>query len=381
MIVGVRDSIKLIGISIIGFCAVLVCTMFLNFHIDIVQAKHLVEAYAMTFYEAQVLTAKLVVIISGCSMGVAAVVMLLFYIKNYIDIHKKEIGILKALGYSNAKIALHFWSFGFSVLIGAVLGFGIAYAIMPTFYQAQCEDPLMPNISVGFHGELIAYTVIIPTAVFSLISILYAYVKLRQPVMGLIKDSLQASAKPKRNEEKEGKDIPFLSGLRRSVLKSKKTLVFFVAFASFCFSAMVQMSIAMNEYSSPMLVAIMMSIGLLLAFLSMFLAITSAVNGNSKTIAMMRVFGYSQRECCNAVLGGYRPFAYIGFILGTAYQYGLLKIMVGVVFKDFGVPEYKFDYVVMLITLAVFVVLYEGMMLLYAQRINRIPVKQIMSDC
>ena len=32
MVIGVKDAAKLIGISIISFCAVLVCTMFLNFN-------------------------------------------------------------------------------------------------------------------------------------------------------------------------------------------------------------------------------------------------------------------------------------------------------------------------------------------------------------
>ena len=35
---------------------------------------------------------------------------------------------------------------------------------------------------------------------------------------------------------------------------------------------------------------------------SMFIATTSVINANSKTITMMKVFGYSSRECANAVL-------------------------------------------------------------------------------
>lgn len=66
MVIGVKDAAKLIGISIISFCAVLVCTMFLNFNIDIVSIKeNIVSKQAMIFYDAQVSTAKVVSMVSG----------------------------------------------------------------------------------------------------------------------------------------------------------------------------------------------------------------------------------------------------------------------------------------------------------------------------
>ena len=77
-------------------------------------------------------------------------------------------------------------------------------------------------------------------------------------------------------------------------MKSKKALVFFIIFASFCFSAMTQMSFSMKDLSSEMMGVMMLVIGLVLAFTTLFLAITTVINGNTKTIAMMRVFGYSQ---------------------------------------------------------------------------------------
>ncbi len=35
MLIGIKNASKLIGISIIACCAVLVCTMFLNFYFDV----------------------------------------------------------------------------------------------------------------------------------------------------------------------------------------------------------------------------------------------------------------------------------------------------------------------------------------------------------
>ena len=122
-------------------------------------------------------------------------------------------------------------------------------------------------------------------------------------------------------------------------------------------------------------------IGIVLAFTILFLAITTVIKGNTKTIAMMQVFGYSQKECCKAILGGYRPLSYIGFALGTIYQYVLLRIMVDIVFKDFDeVPVYEFDIPVMLISLVLFIGGYEIVMYCYSQKIKRISVKEIMIE-
>lgn len=144
---------------------------------------------------------------------------------------------------------------------------------------------------------------------------------------------------------------------------------------------MTQMSFGMKELSGVMMGAMMLLIGLVLACTTLFLAITTVIRGNTKTIAMMRVFGYSQEECCKAVLGGYRPLAYVGFAIGTGYQYGLLRMMADIVFRDIpGVPAYEFDVPVMLISLSAFLVIYELIMRIYSEKIRKISVKEIMLE-
>ena len=146
-VVGIKDAAKLIGISIITCCAVLVCTMFLNFYLDVVLVKEEITSEAsMFFYNAQVSTAKVVCFVSGGCLLITSVIMLIFYIKHYIDTRKKELGILKALGYSNLKIAKNFWVFGISAFIGTAIGFGGAFLLMPQFYELQNEDKMMPDI-------------------------------------------------------------------------------------------------------------------------------------------------------------------------------------------------------------------------------------------
>jgi len=382
MVVSIKDGAKLAGISIIACCAVLVCTMFLNFHMDIIEIEdEIASEQIMMFYHAQVSNAKVVSIVSGGCLLFTSVIMLIFYIKHYIDTHRKELGILKSLGYSNMKIAKNFWVFGVSVFTGTMIGFGGAFLIIPAFYDVQNEDKILPEISAHFHPSLFLYLVIIPTAAFAVLAVLYVYYKLKVSVLRLLKEQLHDSSKIKKHKENKNKDCSFIEDLKKSTLKSRKSLVFFIIFASFCFSAMTQMSFSMKEMSSFMMGAMIMLIGIVLACTTLFIAITTVINGNIKTIAMMRVFGYSRKECSNSILGGYRPMAYIGFAIGTVYQYALLRIMVDIVFKNIdGVPEYEFNFPAMLVSLAVFVVIYEIVMYAYSERIRKVSVKEIMLE-
>lgn len=52
-----------------------------------------------------------------------------------------------------------------------------------------------------------------------------------------------------------------------------------------------------------------------------------------------------------------------------------------IVFKDVeGVPVYKFDFPVMLISLVVFILIYEILMFAYSEKIKRISIKEIMIE-
>ena len=79
MVVGIKDVAKLMGISIISCCAVLVCALFLNYYIDILQIEDLLSSeQAVIYYHAQVSTAKVVCLVSGGCLLLTSVVMLFF---------------------------------------------------------------------------------------------------------------------------------------------------------------------------------------------------------------------------------------------------------------------------------------------------------------
>lgn len=379
MLIGIKDTVKLFGISIVACCAVFVCTLFLNYNIDLIGIKdEIVTEAGIAMYNAQISTGKVTAAVTGGCLVATSLVMLVFYIKNYVDTHGKELGILKALGHSDGSVAKHFAIFGVSVLFGCALGFILAFLYMPTFYQVQNAEGLFPDFTPQFHSLLTFLLTGMPTIGFTVLSVLYAYRKLKEPVSDLLREKREYKGKTKKNDER---DAPFLKDLTKTTLKSKKTLVFFVAFSAFCFSAMVQMSMSMKKLSSENFAFMMIAIGLILAFMTLFLSLSSVVKGNEKTIAMMRVFGYEHAVCSRAILGGYRPFSFVGFAIGTVYQYALLKIMVTIVFADIeNIPEYNFDVKAFFITLAAFIVVYELILYCYSLRIKKSSIKSIMSE-
>ena len=184
-----------------------------------------------------------------------------------------------------------------------------------------------------------------------------------------------------RVSKKDKAPLPFLNELKRDTVKSKWSLLFFIFFSAFCFSCNTQMAFSMKDLASKTMGWMILIIGLILAYMMLILALSSVVKGNAKTAAMMRIFGYGDSEISRSIINGYRPVALIGFALGTFYQFGLLKIMVNVVFKDVdNVKTYNFDFKALCIALPVFIVSYELIMLFFSDRIKKLTIKSVMLE-
>lgn len=371
MIIGIKDVLKLFGISIVCFCAVFVCTFFLNFYLDASSLSNVAEE-AQMLYKAQLATARFTCGISGGFLAVIAVVMLVFYVRLYISRNSVQLGILKAMGYSDIEIAARFWVFGASVFVGAVLGYGIGHAVMPYIYEKLSYGGL-PHIDISFHPMLLVVLVIVPTVVYTALSCMFAFLSLKKPLSTLLHGKTE---KVKIGKEQK-RERSFLKEMFFKCVSTKKMLAFFVAFGGFCFSAMVQMSFSMQSVTENSMMELILGIGLVLAVVVSFMAISSLFNANAQNVSIMKAFGYGTRECALAVFGGFVPFAFVGFVLGTVYQYVLMKIMVNLVFADVtGVSTYSFDVALMFITFAAFVVFYAAVMLWCFIRLKRVTVKQ-----
>ncbi len=374
MVIGFKDSVRFLGISVVCICAVFVCTFMLNYYLDVVNLGATVAPEQKALYEAQLSTAQFCVAITGGALSLIAAAMLAFYIRLYVTSHAVELGVLKAIGYSRMRIARGFWVFGLSVFCGCALGFGVGWAGMPVVYKGLTIEGM--DIPITFHPELMLFFVVLPTLFYSVLACGCAYFALKISPLELLRG--KSRAEKKGREDKEN-DRPFLWDMCCKVLKSKKSLMFFVAFAAFCFGAMVQMGLSMEDLVSGTMGLMILCIGLVLAVVILFMAVTALIRANGKNIAVMKAFGYPLWQCALCILGGYVPFAFLGFFVGTAYQYGLLQFMVNVIFANVGeVPEYHFNVPVFWITLSVFVVCYACAMAYYTYQIGKVTVKEIM---
>ncbi len=376
MIVGVKDGFKFIGVAVVCACATFVLTFFLNYRLDAlaVDAGTLSEE-ARALYDAQLVSAKITCAVTGGCLALIAAALTVFYVGVYIDSRAQRLGVLKALGYSDGRLAAGFLAFGLSVFVGSAAGHGAGYAFSPIVYRLM-SDGLIP-LTLRYHTTLTGCLVLLPTALFAALAALCALVKLRRPALSLIRG--------KAEREKHGKDgRAERSFLRDCMLKTparSKLLTFFVAIAGFCYGTMLQMSQTMKELSSVTMGAVMLLIGVVLSVTAFALAMTSLTRANAKTVALMRAYGYSLSECGAAVFGGFRLFAYLGFAVGTVYQYGLLKLMTAVVFRGVaGMPAYTFDVKAFFVTLATFLVLYEAAIAFFTYRIGKTPLKNFIAE-
>ena len=136
----VKDIRKLVVVSIIGACAVFVANLFLNFYLDIEQLEiSKTNPMIQTYYDAQVSLSWMVAMVSGVVLSLTSVLLMCFYIKQFVDDHKEQLGILKALGYSNGQLAKRFWAFGLSFGAGALLGYFASFLMLGHFYAFRNE--------------------------------------------------------------------------------------------------------------------------------------------------------------------------------------------------------------------------------------------------
>lgn len=109
--------------------------------------------------------------------------------------------------------------------------------------------------------------------------------------------------------------------------------------------------------------------------------LSELVKGNAESLALLKAFGYTGRERCFSVFGGYLPFSAIGFAVGTLYQWGLLKIMITFVFREMEeVPAYTFDVKGLFLSLAAFVAVYGVILWWYILKAQRASLKVVMSE-
>lgn len=381
MIVQLKDLKKVFVVSIISFCAVFVTMLFSNFYLDLKALD--ISNFGIVqkqYYNVQLTVAKFVVIVTLSVLSITSGVILIFYIKKFIDESKQKIGILKALGYSNFVIAKECSIFSISILIGTALGASSTYFIMPKFYESRNKDNILPNISSNFHFELIVYLVIIPTLLFLILILLYVLLRLNVPTTRLLKE-LQVVKNRKFKVKRYRIKNNFLKELKLTILFSNKTLLFFVLLATMSFSSMFQMAFGMNDFVDSTIQIMMLLIGIVLSFSILLVSLETIIANNKKNILIMSVMGYTHKENLIAVLSGYRIVAYIGFLIGSVYQYVLIRVLLKILAKETeNIPQYNFNFWLFTVNLVIFITVYELVMHSYSKKIRKIDIKKVMID-
>lgn len=133
----------------------------MNIESDILQAKQLIYIFPVLFY-------------------LVAVLIILTSIQELINKEKKNIGLLKALGYSNVEILLHYTnSFVILCIIGGIIGMIIGPLIIPPVMNQKYQILYqLPDIKVPFFrpfyllSVLLLIVIVYLTAIMALASIL-----------------------------------------------------------------------------------------------------------------------------------------------------------------------------------------------------------------
>ena len=377
MIVQLKDLRKAIAVVIVSFCAVFITTLFSNLYLDLkvldITGFNIMEK---KFYDAQLIVSKFVIIITGTVLSISAAVMLIFYIKQYIDDSKHKIGILKAQGYSNNFIASKFSIFGFLVFLGSLLGYGSSHFFMPKFYESRNTDNILSELTMNFHPQLLLLMVILPSLLFLVISIVYVLFNLNVPTINLLKQINSINKKIRKRRFRQYNN--FFKELRATVLFSNKTLLFFVIFAALSFSSMIQMAFGMRDFVDGTIRIMMMVIGVILSLSILLISLEVIANSNIKNISILNIMGYSKDECSRIILSGYRVVAYIGFAIGTVYQYFLIRTLLKVLSKKLdSETTYNFDLISVIGSFIAFVLIYEIFILYYSNKIKGLNVKKM----
>lgn len=263
--------------------------------------------------------------------------------------------------------------------MGSLLGYGSSHLFMPKFYESRNTDNILSELTMNFHPQLLLIMVILPSLLFLVISIVYVLFNLNVPTINLLKQINSINKKIRKRRIRQYKN--FFKELRATVLFSNKTLLFFVIFAALSFSSMIQMAFGMRDFVDGTIRIMMMIIGVILSLSILLISLEVIASSNIKNISILNIMGFSKSECSKIVLSGYRVVAYIGFAVGTVYQYFLIRALLKVLSEKLdSETTYNFDLISVISSFIAFVLIYEIFILYYSNKIKGLNVKKIMME-
>lgn len=121
-------------------------------------------------------------------LAVSAIIILVIA-KKRIDEERLQIGVLKALGYSNSKIALSYLVYPLvGGLVGGLLGFGFGYLMHPFMTDLFISYFNIPVLPVNVDFSYLLSSVFIPTLLLSILTFFIFLFMLRHKALYLLRD-------------------------------------------------------------------------------------------------------------------------------------------------------------------------------------------------
>lgn len=121
--------------------------------------------------------------------------------------------------------------------------------------------------------------------------------------------------------------------------------------------------------------------GIIIGVTILVLSMRSVVENYKKYIAIMKINGYTEKECSGTVLKGFRTVSLIGYLISVPYTLVLCKIMFSLISK--GAIMYfpvEINVWALLICLVGTAVVTELIINLFALRLRRIAFREIIED-
>ncbi|MEI5993672.1 FtsX-like permease family protein [Candidatus Enterococcus mansonii] len=163
-----------------------------------------------------------------------AFILIMVSTRKQVDHDIVNIGVLKAMGYSSLEIVRKYFVTFFIVLIPAGIGYLVGNLLSSYYYEMMFHSLLLPRHEHGIRAMLLLLFVLLPSTCAGLFAAATCLLKIRKPALQLMKG--QVKTKISKRIVKANvriKENNFLLGLKRIVVRSSISTLFFVGFGGF----------------------------------------------------------------------------------------------------------------------------------------------------
>lgn len=167
-------------------------------------------------------------------LAVSAIIILVIA-KKRIEDERLQIGVLKALGYSNSKIALSYLVYPIiGGLVGGILGFIFGYFLHPTITDLFISYFNIPVLKTSIDFGYLLKSVLVPTLVLSVLTFFIFVFMLRHKALYLLRDGSNIKVNfISRFITRITSFLPFKSRLRISIANRSLGKLFIVSISAF----------------------------------------------------------------------------------------------------------------------------------------------------